>query len=137
MQNFSVRHALSFSTSSLVIAHHNEIIHLAIQYFSPKFVSGEPLIHLVRIISEEEVSHRGSVTETRGDVSIRGLWKIHMETIIGIIFGDAAMETWKLEVMDKLLDWWEIFKNNNHGQHCYNQRKFFSPFFFSFYGMMG
>ena len=71
---------LIFIKEGLVIAHHNEIhdeiIHLTIQYFSNNCVHVGTLIHLGWSISEGEVNHDGSIPETWGDVSIRGLWEI-------------------------------------------------------------
>ena len=98
MQTFLVLCALICSNVGLFIAPHNEIryeiIHLFRQAFCPTYVCGKPLIHVGRGISEEEVHHGGSVPETLGDVSIRGLWEIQMEAIIGIRFGDANAKTW-------------------------------------------
>ena len=83
MQTFSVCHAMNSPDGGLVITRHNEIrdeiIHLAKQSFYPKCLCREPLIHLGRIISEEEVRHGGSIPETRGDVSIWGLWESQIE----------------------------------------------------------
>ena len=69
---------------------------------------------------KEEVSHGGSIPETRGDVSIRGLRESQKESIIDIRFVDADADTWKPEGIDKLLDWWEKTKRDKHGQHCYD-----------------
>ena len=40
-------------------------------------------------------------------MSIRVLWEIQTEEIIDIRFGDADADTYKPEVMYKLLAWWE------------------------------
>ena len=78
MKTFLVRHALIFTNGGLVIAIHNdicdEIIHLAKQAFLPHCVLGKPLIHLGCIRSDRKVRHGGSVPETRGGVSIQGIW---------------------------------------------------------------
>ena len=64
----------------LVIARHNEIrdeiIHIAMQAFSLDYIYGEPLIHLGHSISADKVHHGRSISETRGRMSIRGLWEI-------------------------------------------------------------
>ena len=39
--------------------------------------------------------------------------------------------------MEDILDQWETIKKDNHGKHCYNQRKTFSPFVLSVYVMIG
>ena len=79
MQNFAARHALSCPNVDIVIAHKNgireEIIHILRQAFYPNCVRVKTLTHLVHSRSEEEVRQGGSVLETRGDVSIRGLWE--------------------------------------------------------------
>ena len=122
MQNFSVRHALSFRNRGLVIARQNEtcdkIIHLVRKAFSPHCVCKEPLIHLGHSRSEDEVRHGGTLTETWDGVSIRGLREIHTEVIIGVKFGYADTETWNTEGMDKILAQWEKINKNKHGQHC-------------------
>ena len=77
MQTFSVRHALSCPNGRLVIVRTNEIrseiIQLTRKGLYPNCIRVEPLIHLGHRISEEEVRHRGSVPETWGGMSIRGL----------------------------------------------------------------
>ena len=42
--------------------------------------------------------------DTRGDVLIRGLWEIQTDSIINVIFGDSGVDTYKYDLMDKLLD---------------------------------
>ena len=80
MKTFLVHQALIRPNGGLIIARHNElrdkIIYIAEKCFLHNCVQIEPLIHLVRSISEEEVRHRGSILETGGEVSIRGLWEI-------------------------------------------------------------
>ena len=129
MQTFSVHHALICPNEGLVIACHNEIcddiIHLTRQDFKTNCVSGKPIIHLGHRILEEEVRHIGSVTETWGNVSIRGLREIHTEEIIDVRFGYAEADTWKPEGMGKLSACWGKIKKDKHGQACYNQRIFF------------
>ena len=103
LQTFSVRHAPSFSNGGLIISPHNKIryniIQLSQKSFPPNCICNEPLIHKGRIISEGEVYHGSSITETRGDILIRGLWERQMDAIIEIIFGDDDTET---ERTDKL-----------------------------------
>ena len=70
-------------------------------------------------------------------MSIRGLWEIQIGAIIDIRFGDAEADTYKPEVMDKLLVQWKKIKKEKHGQNCYNQQKHFSPFVFSVDRMVG
>ena len=141
MQNVLVHHALSCPNGGLVIARHNEIhdeiIHLARQNFSPNCARGEHLIHLGRSISEEEVHHGGSVPETRGDVSIWGLWESQTEAIIDVRFRNADTDSRNPVIMDKLLAGWEKLKKDNYGYDCYVRRRSFSPFVLSVDGIMG
>ena len=67
----------------------------------------KPLIHLGHSRSEEEVCHGGSVSEAWGYVSIRGLWEIQTEAIIGVRFGDTDTDILNLEGINKLFSWWE------------------------------
>ena len=141
MRTFSVHHALRCVNGGLVIARHNdisdEVIHLSIQAFSPHFVCGEPLIHLGHRRYEEEVRHRGSFQKTRGDVSIRGLWKFQTEAIIEVSFGDYDADTSKPEEMDNILaQWWEI-KKDKHRKHRHGQQKKCIMFVLSVDGIMG
>ena len=140
MQISLVHFALICINGGLGIARHNEIcddiIHLSKQVFSPNCMSREPLIHLGCSRSEEEVCHGGSIPETRGDMSIRGLWEIHIEAIIDVSFGDAYMETWKPVRIDKLLAVWEKNSKEKHGQVCYYQQRHFPTFVLSVDGMM-
>ena len=121
MQTFSVIYALIFSNGGLVIIFHNKIrdkiIHLTRKAFSPNYVCGESLIHLVRSRSEEQVRHGGRFPETMGDVSTQGLWESQTEVIIDIWFGDSDAYTWKLEGMDKILARWEKINMDKHRQH--------------------
>ena len=111
MQTFLVHHALSCPNGGLVITRHseicNEIIHLVKKAPPPNCACGEPVIHLGRTRSEEEVHHRGRVPETQCDVSTRGLWESQTEEIIDIRFGDADTETWVPEGVDKILAQWQ------------------------------
>ena len=95
------------------------------------------LIYLARSISEEEVIHGGSGPETRGAMSIQGVWENQTEVIIGVKFGDAEADSWKPVRMDKLLEGWEKINKDKHGQACYNQGGWFSLFVLSVDGMMG
>ena len=74
--------------------------------------------------------------ETRGDVFIRVLWKIHTGAIIKVRFGDSDANTYKYDLMDKLLACggskiWIITVNTatSNGN--------FSPFVLSVDGMLG
>ena len=80
--------------------------------------------------------HRGSVPETHSDVSIRGLWEIQTEAIIDARFGDADADTWKPEVMDNLLDWWEK-PTRKSTKRTVMTNTFFSPFVLSVDGIIG
>ena len=70
-------------------------------------------------------------------MSIRGLWEIQTEAIIGIRFGDSDAETWNKKGMDKCLPKWGKSKKEIHGQYCHDQQKNFSLFSLSVYGTMG
>ena len=122
MQNFLVRHKTSWPNGGLVITRHNKIcdviIHLTKQYLPPNCVRGETLIHQGRRRSEKELCHIGSVPQTRGDVSIRGLPERQMEEIIDVRFGDDDAYYYNTERMDKLLSGWKKLKKENHGQAC-------------------
>ena len=75
--------------------------------------------------------HGGSGPETRGAMSIQGLWENQTEVIIGVKFGDAEADSWKPVRMDKLLEGWEKINKDKHGQACCNQRRIFYQFFLS------
>ena len=91
-ENLFGAYVMSCPNGGLLIKRHNKIcdmiIHLAKQYLPPNCVSGENLIHQGRRRSDKELCHRGSVPQTRGDVSTRGLTERHMEEIIDVRFGD-------------------------------------------------
>ena len=57
--------------------------------------------------------------ETRGDVLIRGLWEFQNDAIIDVKFRDADMDTYKNQLMDKLLARWENKYKDEHGKHCH------------------
>ena len=70
--------------------------------------------------------HRGGIfPETRGEVSIRGLWESQTEAIIGVRFGDSDVNTWKLEEMDQLLDLWGESRRTNMGRLATTNRDTF------------
>ena len=82
--------------------------------------------------------HQGGITpETLGDVSIWGLWESQTEAIIDVRFGYADADSWKPVRMDKFLSGWEKLKKEEHGQSCYDQGRYFSPFVLSLNGMVG
>ena len=114
MQNVSVCLMLIWPNGRLVITRHNKIhdiiIHLTKQNFYHNDVCGETLIHQGRSRSEEEVRHIGSVPETRGGVSIRGISEIMMEEIIDVRFGDDDAYSWRPVRMDRFLSSWEKLK---------------------------
>ena len=60
--------------------------------------------------------------ETRGDVLIRGLWEIQNDVIIDVRFGDADMDTYKYDPMDKLLIIWDKENKDNHGNNLHEQQ---------------
>ena len=115
-QTVLVRNDLRCPNCYLIITCHNEIyddiIHLTKQDFYPKCVHGKPLIHLGCSRYEEEVRRGGILTETRGDVSIRGQWEIQKSAIIDVRFGDSDTETWKPVIMNNFLKSWEKTNQN-------------------------
>ena len=72
-----------------------------------------------------------------GEVMIQGLWVQQAESIIGVKLGDADADSYKYEPMENLLDCWETINKDTHGKHCNDQRKHFSPFVLSVYGILG
>ena len=64
------------------------------------------IMSTIFIILEEEVCHRVGIPETKGGVSIQGLWEIQTEAIIDVVFGYADKCYWKPVIMDKLLAGW-------------------------------
>ena len=68
--------------------------------------------------------------ETRFDVLIRGLYKIHNYEIIDIIFGDSDVDTYKHKPMGKLLVYWEKQNKNRHGKLLHEQHNRFIRLFF-------
>ena len=75
--------------------------------------------------------------DTQDDVMIWVLWDIQTDAIINIKLGDAYMKTYRFEQISALLAQWEKIDKYTHGKHCHNQRKHFSPFVISIYGMLG
>ena len=55
--------------------------------------------------------------ETRGDVLIWGLWESQTDAIIDVKFGDTDTDTYKHELMDKLLARWENKNKDEHVNH--------------------
>ena len=53
---------------------------------------------------------------TRGDVLIGGLWGRPTDAIINII-GNTAVDTYRFDPMEALLDLWDKTKNDKHGEH--------------------
>ena len=49
----------------------------------------------------------GSALETRGEILIQDLWVIQIDAIINVGFGDVDTDTYKYELMDKLLSLWD------------------------------
>ena len=98
------------SNRGLIIARHNKIrdyiIHIARKDFSHNCVCGKTLIHKGHRISEGEVCHGRTITETQGDVSIRGLWESRTDAIIDIIFGDSNSKTYVKKGTDTILPRW-------------------------------
>ena len=68
---------------------------------------------------------------------IQGLWDLQVKSIIEFKLGDTEADSYKYEPMSALLARWEMIKTDNHGKHCHNQRKKFSPFVLSVDGMLG
>ena len=62
---------------------------------------------------------------------IRGLWNHQVDGIIDVKIGYVDTDTYKYDPMTSLLARWENIKKDNHGNHCHNQRKQFSPFVLS------
>ena len=116
-----MRHTLICRNGGLVIACPNDvrdnIIYLSRQAFSTNCVNGEPLIHLVIHIYEEDVRHGGSIPKTWGDMSIWGLLENQTEAIIDVMFGDENVDTWNPEGMYKMLDRWEKINRDKHGNN--------------------
>ena len=106
MQTFLVRHDMSCPNDGLVFTRHNKI-HDTWWYHTPhkasviSYLCTRKKPHPPR--SEEEVRHRVSTPETRGDLSIRGLLESVMEAIIYVRFGGDDTYSWKPLRMDKLL----------------------------------
>ena len=67
----------------------------------------------------------------------RGLWDHQVEAIIDVKLGDTDADSYKYETTAALLAQWETIKKDKHGMHCHDQRKQFSPFVLSVYGMLG
>ena len=67
----------------------------------------KPLIHQGRSRSEGGRYHRRIITETQGDVLIRGLWEIQTDDIIDVRLKDSDADTYVKEGMDTLFPRWE------------------------------
>ena len=129
LQTFSVHHTINRSNGGLVISRYykirDKIIHLYRQSFSHNCVWKKPLIHQGRSRSEGGRYHRRIITETQGDVLIRGLWEIQTDDIIDVRFIDSDADTYVKEGMDTLLLRWEKIHKDKHGRHCNEQRQHF------------
>ena len=135
-------HTLSCSKGGLVIARHNkvcdELLYLSGRALTSESVCAEPLTHQVRTISERNI-RQGSekYKETRGYLTIQGLWYQQDDTIIDVRLGNADADSYKYEPMAALRAWRETRKKNKDGKDCHNQQKVFSPFVLSVNGMLG
>ena len=81
--------------------------------------------------------HRRIILETRGDMLIRGLWKIQTDAIIDSRFRYSDVEIYVKEAIYTLLPRWEQTNKENNGQHKHEQRKNFSLFVSSVDGILG
>ena len=72
--------------------------------------------------------HRRIILETRGDMLIRGLWKIQTDAIIDSRFRYSDVEIYVKEAIYTLLTRWEQTKKENQIQH-YNTRHKQIPMF--------
>ena len=68
---------------------------------------------------------------------VRGLWYIQVDAIIDIKLCEADAYSYKYEPIESLLSRLETIKKYNRGNHCHNQRKYFSLFALSVDGMLG
>ena len=68
---------------------------------------------------------------------IRSLCEIQTDAIIDIRFGDADMDNYEKEVIDKIFPRWEQMKKYKYGQQCHDQRKLFYLSVLLLDGMMG
>ena len=66
-----------------------------------------------------------------GDVMILGLCYHQVDAIIDVNLGDDNADTYKYKTMTSPLVRWENIKKGNHGKHCHDQHKHFSPFVLS------
>ena len=139
---FGVTHALGFSTGGLVIARNNkirdEILYISGRTFTPASVCAEPRIHQGRTISEQEICQGSDKDkETWGDVMIRGLWDLQVESIIDFKLCNTDADSFYYEPMSELLSRWETIKKDKHSKQCSDQRKHFLPFVLSVNGIIG
>ena len=137
-----VTHAIICSIDSLVNARHNEIrneiLYLSLREFSSASIHAEPLIHLGRTRSEQDILHGSEKDkEAWGDVMTRCLWDCQINAIIGIKIGDTDTDTYRYEPMIDLMYTWEKTKKDKHVKHCHNQQKHFSMFVLSVNRMLG
>ena len=68
---------------------------------------------------------------------VRGLWDCYVAVIIDVKLGDFDADSYKYKPMTALLTRWETIKKDKHGKHCHYQRKLFSTFVLSVYGILG
>ena len=135
-------HALSCIMGGLIIECHNKVrdklFYLSQRSFTSSYVGTKPLIHQGRTRSELEI-RQGSDKhkDSRGDVTIQGLWDRQVESLIYVKLGDDDVDTYKYEAMTSLLARWENIKKDKHCNQCHDQRKHFPPFFLSVDGMLG
>ena len=101
-------HGLSCSIGGPFIARHNEIrdkiLYLSRRAFTSEFIHAKPPIHKDGTISEQEICQGSDKDkETWGDVMIRGLWYIQVNTIIYVKLGDSDADMYKYEPITALL----------------------------------
>jgi predicted transcriptional regulator len=150
-QKFNVRHALECKKGGNVISRHNEIrdelADLASKAITPSAVRNEPIIHAscqaVKMteldqdqpaVSRNLHKNRG---ETRGDVSIRGIWNRGTDCIIDVRVTDTDAKSNISKDPAKVLEAHEKEKKKKYLEACLEQRRTFTPFVVSTDGLIG
>ena len=101
------------ASSSHVKKVRDKLLYLAWRALPSSYVSGKPLIHQGRRISEREIRQGSDILETRGDVLISGLWYRQTGAIINFKLSNDDTDTYRFDPTEKILAWRDKKKRIN------------------------
>ena len=119
--SFDVRHRIRYSKGGIIIARHkklcDKLLYLAQWAFPSAYVSGKPLTHHGRIISEGVILQGSERLDTRGHIIIQGLWDIQTDNIVDVKLRNDDAYTYRFDPMLTLLGQWKKMNKNKHGNY--------------------